>query len=176
MKTIFALAVAALLSVQAAYAGQQLMIPCPQLADDCVITCVQLEVQTSMISTEFAPLQVEFLSAGGDILATAALNALSQSQTRVNLDTRVLAAEVDSIRLYSADGSGSYIGWAMLQVLCDPCACGCWNTVYKGCLCDWRPTVQEVEIVEPVIIEEPKIRLKRNPPAKREVVVVPGRG
>jgi hypothetical protein len=175
MKLFVSLAAAAALMLPTwALAGVQAMVPCPALDAGCIITCVQLDQQTSAFSTYAAPLQVEFLDSAGGVLGTATLNALNMGQTRANLDTRVMADEVDSIRFYTADNSGLGIGWVMLKVLCDPCSCGCWNTVYKGCLCDWRPTVEP--LVEIVPEPEEAIVEFEVPEPPEPVIMVPGRG
>jgi hypothetical protein len=175
MKTfVISVALAAMMVPGIALAGVQAMIPCPNLPDGCVVTCVQLDVQTAAFSTNAAPLQIEMLDANGTVMSTATLASLSMGQTRANFDTRVSADDVDSIRLYTADAGGLAIGWSMLKVLCDPCECGCWNTVYKGCLCDWRATVEPTPVV--VIPEpEPEVMIEV-PEPPREVIEVPGRG
>jgi hypothetical protein len=173
MKTILAILVAVVITPTLAFAGVQAMVPCPDLPAGCIVTCVQLDTQAAAFSTYFSPLQIEMLDGNGEVLGTATLNTLTAGQTRANLDTRVNADDVDSIRFYTADNSGRGIGWVMLKALCDPCACGCWNTVYKGCICDWRATVEPVmEIIpEPEVEEIVEVPM---PPA--EIVKVPGRG
>lgn len=177
MKTICVLMLVLLGLGGIAHAGQQAMVPCPALDDGCVITCAELEILTSAYDPTAAPLLVEFLDANGGILASATFSALSANQMRANLDTRVIAAEVDSIRLFSEHDGVRNIGWAMLKVLCDPCACACWTTVYKGCLCDWRPT-PELLFIEPLPEPEPEPlpKLIRVTPPAPEVITVPGRG
>lgn len=172
MRIIILAAFAALLPTFA-FAGIQAMVPCPDLPGGCIVTCVQLDAQAASFSTYSAPLQVEMLDGAGEVLATATLSALSAGQTRANFDTRVAAEEIDSIRLYSADDSAARMGWIMLKVLCDPCACGCWNTVYKGCLCDWRATVQQVVEIVPMPEPEEEVIIDFEP---EPVVTVPGRG
>jgi hypothetical protein len=172
MKTILAIAIAVVITPTLALAGVQAMVPCPDLPAGCIVTCVQLDTQAAMFGTAFQPLQIEMLDAGGEVLGTATLNTLTAGQTRANLDTRVNADAIDSIRLYTADSSGLNIGWMMLKALCDPCDCNCWNTVYKGCICDWRATVEPVlEIIpEPEIEEIVEIEIPE------PVIEVPGRG
>jgi hypothetical protein len=173
MKTILAILIAVVITPTLAFAGVQAMVPCPDLPAGCIVTCVQLDTEASAFGTAFSPLQIEMLDANGDVLGTATLNTFNAGQTRANLDTRVNADDVDSIRLYTADNSGRAIGWMMLKALCDPCACGCWNTVYKGCICDWRATVEPVAVVIPEPEPEELIEVPA-PPA--EIVKVPGRG
>jgi hypothetical protein len=172
MRVIILAAFAALLPTFA-FAGIQAMVPCPDLPGGCIVTCVQLDAQAASFSTYSAPLQVEMLDASGEVLATATLSALSAGQTRANFDLRVGSEQIDSIRLYTADGSAARMGWIMLKVLCDPCACGCWNTVYKGCICDWRATVEPVVEIVPMPEPEPEFEFVPEP---EPVVVVPGRG
>jgi hypothetical protein len=174
MKTILAIAIAVMLTPALAQAGVQAMVPCPALPAGCIVTCVQLDTQASVFGTAFKPLQIEMLDTNGEVLGTATLHTLTAGQTRANLDTRVSADDIDSIRFYTADGSGMHIGWIMLKALCDPCECACWNTVYKGCLCDWRATVEPVmEVIpEPVVIEE----IVEVPMPPVEIIKVPGRG
>ncbi len=174
MRYVALMAVIAALLPTFALAGVQAMVPCPALEAGCIITCVQLDQQTSSFSTYAAPLQIEFLDSAGLVLGTANLNALSMGQTRANLDTRVMADEVESIRFYTADNSGLGIGWVMFKVLCDPCACACWNTVFKGCLCDWRATVEP--LIE--IVPEPEVPFFEYevPEPQEPVIMVPGRG
>ena len=173
MKTILAIAIAVVITPTLAFAGVQAMVPCPELPAGCIVSCVQLDTQAAAFGTAFKPLQIEMLDMNGEVLGTATLNTLTAGQTRANLDTRVNADDIDSLRFYTADNSGLGIGWVMLKVLCDPCACGCWNTVYKGCLCDWRATVEPVlEVIpEPEVEEIVEVPM---PPA--EIVKVPGRG
>jgi hypothetical protein len=172
MKTLIAILFAVVITPTLAFAGVQAMVPCPALPAGCLVTCVQLDAQTTAFGTAFSPLQIEMLDSGGEVLGTATLASLNAGQTRANLDVRVNADDVDSIRFYTADGSGRGIGWVMFKVLCDPCGCGCWNTVYKGCLCDWRATVEPV--MEMIPAPEPEVIIEV--PAPEPVIEVPGRG
>jgi hypothetical protein len=175
MRVLTALLCAALcLTVAApAFAAQQAYIPCPSMPD-CHVTCVRMEVLTRMFASTSAPVQLEFLDANRDVLATTFFDALWGGQTVSNLDHPIEGSAATEVRITLPDAM-SNISWLKLEAMCGLCGCD-YCPVYKGCLCDWRPLAEEVVVV-PVFVEpepEPEVivEIEREP----EVIKVPGRG